>query len=182
VCNKSDQSGADAGFSRARMNVIAMKTVGHLSPAAFRRRMRGGGFSLVEVVIAMAIVGVSAFALLSGISSGMLTMQMARENVRATQIMVERTETLRLYSWDQLNTTNFIQTVFTESYDPVSTNGGAGPTYAGTVTIAAVPMATAYSDEMKQVTVSLNWTTSGINRSRSFTTFVARNGLQNYIY
>jgi hypothetical protein len=43
-------------------------------------------------------------------------------------------------------------------------------------------MATAYSDEMKQVTVSLNWTTSGINRSRSFTTFVARNGLQNYIY
>lgn len=112
----------------------------------------------------------------------MLTMQMARENVRATQIMVERTETLRLYSWDQLNTTNFIQTSFTEWYDPTSTNGGAGPTYTGTVTIAAAPMSTAYSDEMKQVTVSLNWSTSGINRSRSFTTFVARNGLQNYIY
>jgi prepilin-type N-terminal cleavage/methylation domain-containing protein len=113
-------------FGRARIDAIAMKTVGHLSAGASRWRMQRG-FSLVEVVIAMAIVGVSAFALLSGISSGMLTMQMARENVRATQIMVERTETLRLYSWDQLNTTNFIQTAFTESYDPVSTNGGAGP-------------------------------------------------------
>jgi uncharacterized protein (TIGR02598 family) len=159
-----------------------MNLSGHLKTTGSRARVRAGAFSLVEVVIAMAIVGVSSFALLSGISSGMLTMQMARENVRATQIMVERTETLRLYSWDQLNTTNFIQTSFTESYDPVSTNGGAGLTYTGTVTIASVPMATAYSDEMKQVTVSLNWTTSGINRSRSFTTFVARNGLQNYIY
>jgi hypothetical protein len=43
-------------------------------------------------------------------------------------------------------------------------------------------MTTAYSDEMKQVTITLNWTTGRINRSRSFTTFVARNGLQNYIY
>ena len=136
----------------------------------------------MEMVIAMAIVGVSAIALLSGISSGMLTMRMARENVRATQIMVERTETLRLYSWDQLTTTNFIQTSFTESYDSMNTNGGTGPTYSGTVTIAPVPMTTAYSGEMKQVTVSLNWTTGGINRNRSFTTFVARNGLQNYIY
>lgn len=143
---------------------------------------RSCAFSLVEVVIAMAIVGVSAIALLSGISNGMLTVQMARENVRATQILVEKTETLRLYSWDQLNTTNFLQTSFTEKYDPNSTNGGQGLTYTGTVAIAAVPMATAYSDEMKQVTVSLSWATGRINRNRSFTTFVARNGLQNYIY
>jgi len=144
--------------------------------------MRAGGFSLVEVVIAMAILGVSVVALLSGVSSGLLTIQMARENVRATQIMVEKTETLRLYSWDQLTTTNFMQTSFTEKYDPITTNGGFGPTFTGTVTIASVPMTTAYSDEMKQVTVSLVWSTGGINRNRSFTTFVARNGLQNYIY
>jgi uncharacterized protein (TIGR02598 family) len=145
-------------------------------------RRKFTGFSLVEVVIAMAVVGVCAVALLSGISSGMLTMQMARENMRATQIMVQRTETLRLYSWDQLITTNFIQTTFTESYDPNATNGGQGVMYNGTVTLSAVPMTTAYSDEMKQVTISLNWTTGRINRSRTLTTFVARNGLQNYIY
>ena len=130
----------------------------------------------------MAILGVSVGALLTGVSSGLLTMQMARENVRATQILVEKTETLRLYSWDQLMTTNFILTSFTEKYDPLTTNGGVGAIFTGTVTIASAPMTTAYSDEMKQVTISLNWKTGGINRNRSFTTFVARNGLQNYIY
>lgn len=130
----------------------------------------------------MAVTGVSTVALLSAISSGMLTMQMARENVRATQIMLEKTETLRLYSWDQLNTSNFVVTTFTEKYDPNGTNGNLGITYTGTVTIASAPIATAYSNEMKQVTISLNWTTGNLNRSRSFTTFVARNGLQNYIY
>ena len=150
--------------------------------ALLRSKSRSCAFSLVEVVIAMSVVGVSGIALLSGISSGMLTMQMARENVRATQILVEKTETLRLYSWDQINTTNFIQTSFVERYDPNSTNGGQGLSYTGTIAIASVPMTTAYSDEMKQVTVSLSWRTGGINRNRSFRTFVARNGLQNYIY
>jgi len=134
--------------------------------------------------MAMVILGISVVALLSGVTSGMLTMQMAQENLRATQIMVERTETLRLYNWDQLTTPGFIQTSFTERYDPTSTNSsGAGPIYTGTVAITNFPVSTyAYSAEMKQVTVSLNWTTSGINRTRSFTTYVARNGLQNYIF
>ena len=144
-------------------------------------RTRVRGFSLVEVVIAMAVAGVSVIALLSAISSGMLTMQMARENVRATQIMLEKTETLRLYSWDQLTATNFLLTSFTEKYDPADTNTTA-LSYTGTVTKTNVPMTTAYSDEMKQITISLTWTTGRINHSRSFTTFVARNGLQSYIY
>lgn len=160
-----------------------MKTSGHLRSITPHLWIGAGGFSLVEVVMAMVILGLTVVALLSGVTSGMLTMRMAQENLRATQIMVERTETLRLYTWDQLVTVGFIQTSFTERYDPNNTNNsGAGLIYAGTVSIAPVPMATAYSDEMKQVTVSLNWTTSGINRSRSYTTFVARNGLQNYIY
>lgn len=146
------------------------------------RKRCSTGFSLVEVVIAMAVTGVSSVALLSAISSGMLTMQMARENVRATQIMMEKTETLRLYSWDQLNATNFVLTTFTEKYDPNSTNGAQGITYNGTVTIASAPMATAYSNSVKQVTISLSWTTGHLSRNRSFTTLVARNGLQNYIY
>jgi len=159
-----------------------MKTRITKSVNSMRFQYRSSAFSLVEVVIAMVVVGVCVIALLSGISSGMLTVQMARENMRATQILVERTETLRLYSWDQLNATNFIETNFIAKYDPNNTNGAQGLSYAGTLAIESVPMATAYSNEMKQITVSLNWTTVGINRNRSFTTFVARNGLQSYIY
>lgn len=162
-------------------SILVMTQTETLTNGAQARRGRTG-FSLVEVVIAMAVVGVCAIALLSGISSGMLTMQMARENMRATQIMVQRTETLRLYSWDQLITPSFIQTNFSEAYDPNATNGGQGVTYSGNVSVSAVPMTAAYSDEMRKVTITLNWTTGSINRSRTLTTFVARNGLQNYIY
>lgn len=158
-----------------------MKILGLTGSVVPRLQTGAGGFSLVEVVIAMAVAGVSVVALLSAMSSGMLTMQMARENVRATQIMLEKTETLRLYSWDQLIATNYLLTSFTEKYDPTDTNTTA-LSYTGTVTKTSVPMTTAYSDEMKQITISLTWTTGRINRSRSFTTFVARNGLQNYIY
>ena len=168
-------------MTECRTLIFGMKILGFTGSMVPRLRTRVGGFSLVEVVIAMAVAGVSVIALLSAMSSGMLTMQMARENMRATQIMMEKTETLRLYSWDQLTATNFLLTSFTEKYDPTDTNATAR-SYTGTVTKTNVPMTTAYSDEMKQITITLNWTTGRINRSRSFTTFVARNGLQNYIY
>src|SRR5262245_30151305 len=89
-----------------------------------RKNRRAAGFSLVEVTVGMAVIGTSAIALFSGFTSGFFTMQMARENLRATQIMLEKTETLRLYSWDQINTGGFIPATFTAPYDPNSTNGG----------------------------------------------------------
>ncbi|HXJ60359.1 MAG TPA: type II secretion system protein [Verrucomicrobiae bacterium] len=149
-------------------------------PILNRRTHRAGGFSLVEVTVGMAVVGTSAIALFSGFTSGFFTMQMARENLRATQIMLEKTETIRLYSWDQINTAGFIPTAFTAPYDPNSTNSGI--TYQGRMTITPCPLSTTFSNDMRAITVTLNWTTGSLNRSRSFTTYIARNGLQNYIY
>ena len=147
-----------------------------------QKRRQSAGFSLVEVSIAMGVVGTSAIALFSGFTSGMFTMQMARENLRATQIMLEKTETLRLYNWDQITSTNFVPTTFTAPYDPDSTNGNGGIVYSGTLTVSACPLAISYRDDMKLVTVGLNWSTGGLKRSRSYTTYISRNGLQNYIY
>ncbi len=145
----------------------------------FRRKV--AAFSLTEVTVSMGIIGTSMMALFSGFTSGFFTMQMARENLRATQIMLEKTETIRLYSWDQVvHTPGFIPAAFTAPYDPNSTNSGI--IYNGSVRIDPVPLATGYSDEMKMVTVSLNWKTGSIDRNRSFTTYIARNGLQNYVY
>lgn len=147
----------------------------------FRRKLVAA-FSLVEVSVAMGIIGTASVALFSGFTTGFFTMQMARENLRATQIMIERTETLRLYSWDQITLPDFIQPTFTEKYDPNAASGAQGLTYSGTVRIDPVPIATAYSGDMRMVTVSINWKTGEIHRNRSFTTYIARNGLQNYIY
>ena len=55
--------------------------------------------------------------------------------------------------------------------------------YSGSmvVTNRSLP-STSYSSDMRAVTVTLTWTSAGVPRSRTLTTFVARNGLQNYIF
>ena len=138
-------------------------------------------FSMVEVTVGMAIVATVGGALMTGITQGFFTMQMARENLRATQIMLEKVETIRLYNWDQINTPLFIAPTFTNRYDPNSTNS-QGMKYIGWMTISDVPFSASYSTNMKQITVTLNWTTGQLPRTRSFTTFISRDGLQNYVY
>ena len=147
-----------------------------------RIRRRLAAFSLVEVTVGMGVIGTAVVALFSGFTSGYFTMEMARENLRATQIMLEKTETLRLYNWDQVNKPGFITASFTAPYDPTATNLNTGIIYNGTVTISAAPVPTSYSNDMRMVTVGLNWKTGKVNRNRTFTTYIARNGLQNYIY
>src|SRR3989454_511966 len=146
-----------------------------------RKRRLMAAFSLVEVTISLGVIGTVAGAMLTGITGGFFTMKMARENLRATQIMLEKVETIRLYTWDQINTPGFIPSSFTNRYDPNST--GQGLSYIGTIAIDPVPFNTVtYSGNMKQITVTLNWTTGQLPRTRSFTTYVAKNGLQSYIY
>src|SRR6266487_2661671 len=88
-----------------------------------RIRSKLAAFSLVEVTVGLGIIGTVVGAMLSGIMTGTFTMRMARENLRATQIMLEKVETIRLYSWDQVNNKNGfnIPTDFTATYDPQGT-------------------------------------------------------------
>ena len=148
-----------------------------------RARHFRGGFTLTEVTWAMFFLAVSAVALLSGFTGGFFNIQLARENLRATQIMLEKTETLRLYSWDQVNSNGFIPTNFTALYDPNASQGSQGLTYNGTMTISPVSLPnSSYSNDVRKVAVAVSWRTGGMDRNRQFTTYIARNGLQNYIY
>src|SRR5258706_3940560 len=110
-------------------------------------------FSLVEVVLGMAIIGTVLGAMLSGITTGTFTMRMARENLRATQIMLEKVETIRLYNWDQITNSGFIPTWFTNSYDPQVAAADAGLNYTGTVVISSAPAYSSYSNDIRTVTV-----------------------------
>ncbi len=147
------------------------------------RRRGVAAFSLVEVTVGLGIVGTCVAALFSGFTTGFFTIRMARENLRATQILLQKTETLRLLSWDQLTATgtNAVPTVFAERYDPNAATD-KGITYSGTIQIGACPITSSYSNEMKMVVVSVNWKTGTMDRNRSYTTYVSRYGLQNYIY
>ena len=145
------------------------------------KRRSQAAFSLVESTVALGVLGTTAGAMLTGVVGGTFTMQLARENLRATQIMLEKVETIRLYDWDQINTVGFIPTNFTSYYDPNSTNA-PGLLYQGYLTVGPAPLTNSYAGDMRQVTVQLNWKTGNLDRSRTFTTFIARDGLQNYIY
>ncbi len=151
-----------------------------LAQTPSRPRRHQAGVTLIEALVAMAIFGITFFSVYAGISQGFSIIGHARENLRATQIMVEKMETIRLYSWHQLNTANFIPATFTEKYKP--TDGDGGLSYQGTMTISAGPSGRTYSTDLRRISVSLSWTSGGRTHTRTMNTYVTKHGLQNYIY
>jgi hypothetical protein len=148
-------------------------------------------FTLAEIFVALAVLGTMVVTLFVGFSSGLALVQVARENLRATQIMVQRSEDLRLYTWNQVTNSTFLRPTFTDYFYPPGTNtGSAGATYSGVVTVgdtgASIP--TDYRGSMKSVTITVFWTnyphlsTNAIVRTRQLQTFVARYGMQPYVY
>lgn len=156
-----------------------------------RLRRRAAAFSILEVAVGMGILGTAIGALFSGITTGFFTIRMARENLRATQIMLEKVETIRLYSWQQVTNVGFIPTNFTAKYDPVTQPSSSGLIYSGEVYITPINGAEmagwggtipTYTNNMRMVTVKLKWKTGNLDRSREFKSFISRYGLQDYIY
>ena len=150
---------------------------------------RAGAFTLVEVMMAIAILAVMTISLYGGFSTGFAVVQIARENLRATQIMVQKTEDVRLYSWTQLTNSTVLKPAFVDYYNPSGTNTHtAGAVYQGMVTVDSVAgVPAAYANNMKAVTISVFWTnyvhgtTNKIVRNRQMQTYVARYGMQNYV-
>jgi hypothetical protein len=150
------------------------------------KRMRGTfGFTIADVIVAVLVLGIITGAFYTALSSSFIVLQNTREDLRATQIMMQRLEAIRLCTWSQL--TSF---TFRANYDPFSTNAQAtGVTYYGSVDVqpaSSVPTGSSYYANLCLVSVNLNWTNSfrgtSIPHSRQMQTQVARYGLQNYIW
>ena len=144
-----------------------------------RRKGRALAFTLVEGLIGVAVMGVVFVSLYTGMASGFKSIRTSQENLRATQIMTEKFEALRLYNWEQITTPGFVPDTFTAMFAPNAKSQGI--TYTGSIRI--LPLASQpYSVDMRSVTVTLSWTTGNRPRTRTLTSYVARYGLQNYIY
>jgi type II secretory pathway pseudopilin PulG len=140
------------------------------------------GMTLVDVVMAVAILGIMAGGIFGSFRYGVFTLQLVRENQRATQVILEKMETIRLYSWDQINSNGFVPATFTNVYDPQAGSGAQGVTYNGTATVADCTMGTSYATNMKLLTITLSWNTRDVTHTRSLGTYIAKDGLQNYVY
>jgi hypothetical protein len=140
------------------------------------------GFGLVESLISVLVMGTVFVALYAGMATGFQSVRAARENLRATQILLEKFETIRLYNWDQITAPGFLPETFTNKFAP--TQGATGTEYIGRVTITpSMPpsMTEVYKSDMRMVVINLSWKSGSQARSRTFTNFVAKYGLQNYI-
>jgi prepilin-type N-terminal cleavage/methylation domain-containing protein len=151
-------------------------------PADSSRHQRA--FTIAEVLVAVCILGIAAISLYGGFATGFMLVDSTRQELRATQILTQKAEALRLCSWSSL--TNFPVT-FSESYDPTSPN--AGILYVGTVTTDAatvIPNSAAYRSNMCTATINLYWTnysgTRKIVHNRTSQTLIARYGIQNYVW
>jgi hypothetical protein len=152
-------------------------------------RLRASAFTLIDGLFAMALAGIMFTALYAGLAYGFKIIQMARENTRATQIMLEHMEIIRLYRWEQVtNLGGFLPTnSFTIPYYSI---GGTNESllYTAKVSVGAANVSGAmgpatYATNMRKVTIRLDWGQLGnTNRTRMMSTFVARNGLQNYVW
>jgi len=139
-------------------------------------------FTLIEGVIAATVAAIMFASIYLGLGQGVAIIQSARQNLRATQILQEKMETIRLYTWDQISSNGFIPPTFTAPFDAASTQSTGGLTYSGTLTISPANMTEGYAADHKLVTVALSWPSGGTQRQRQMNTLVSRYGLHNYYY
>jgi hypothetical protein len=140
----------------------------------------------VEAVVGMALLGLVCMALFSGLFNSTFSVHLARENLRATQLMAEKLDTIRLYGWKQLTNETYIKESFNPPLhppDPSSprTNSPVA-VYEGAIYIEPAPISEVYGKDLRLVTVELKWKTGELERNRSMSTLVSRYGTYKYIY
>lgn len=141
------------------------------------------GYTIAEVMVAVLLLGLMMVSLFSGFTMGTGTLRTTREDLRATQILSEKMEAIRLCRWDDLIAK--CPSTFTEQYDPtVATNGTI---YYGKIKLdIPTNLPSAYNNNMRLITVSVNWTNIQgrqiVAHTRQMQTQSALDGMQNYIW
>lgn len=157
------------------------------SDAPARDRSRIGAiaaFTLPEALTGLVIVAIMFTSLYSGISFGFASVRLARENLRATQILTEKLEVVRLCTWEQINSNGFLPARFTAPYEPGGATNGAGLHYSGRIVVRGPPVGLIpdqYSNDVRVIDVSVSWDSGAGDHNRDAHTFVSHYGLQNYI-
>jgi prepilin-type N-terminal cleavage/methylation domain-containing protein len=157
------------------------------TPDFYRRIRRRAAYTLVEVLCSIFIAAIAAAALFVGFDNGFAILRTTREELRATQILMQRTEAFRLFAWEQLSN---VPTTFQESYYPAGVSTNTGTLYWGTVSTTDpatnVPDSVTYKNNLHLITITVVWTNYIGSTERVYVkqmqTLSAKNGLQNYIY
>src|SRR5262245_1598434 len=93
------------------------------------------GHSLPEAVIAVSLVGVMFLSLYAGSAAGFGIPRSARGNIRATEILNEQTERIRLLNWRQvLSADGYLPSQFVQPFYPTADSANPeGPLFYGKI-------------------------------------------------
>src|ERR1051325_7697809 len=93
-----------------------------------RFRTASFGFTLVETMVATLVAGIMLTAHFLAFASGFAMVTVTREDLRASQIMLQRMEAVRIAGFNQLTDTTKFPTNTTEYYDEKHKSTGNGGT------------------------------------------------------
>lgn len=133
------------------------------------------GFSLIEVVMAVFILGLSVAGCLVSLQMAFGMVESARDQTLASQFLQAEIETLRLKNWSQLSVLP-AQEEFAIHGD---FGGEVAQRYSCTRRIEQARSGVA----VKRVVVQASWTTrNGVDRELTYETRISQNGINDYYY
>ncbi len=151
-----------------RSNIGAVKILGHNREGA-----SPAGFTLAEVVVGFAVLGLVVASVFSVMGQGVAVVEISRDYARVSQIMQSEMETLRMKKWAE------IQDLPAEGdFDPDTRfTDLVGDRYTCTRLVDST------RDGQVRVRVRVDWKDNGgRSHQREFMTLITKEGLNDYYY
>lgn len=134
-----------------------------------REKKKEEGFTLIEVLVTMVILSGVLTALLSCFIYGLSIISRMKQTAIATQIIQEQLEDIRDKTYDEIVSlgTSFENT----RLDQLSTQSGCEEASGGVV------VESSEGDDIKKITVTVQWTYRGRAQREDLVTFITREGI-----
>lgn len=134
-----------------------------------REKKKEEGFTLIEVLVTMMILSGVLTALLSCFIYGLNIISRMKQTAIATQIIQEQLEDIRDKTYDEIVS---LGTSFeNDSLEQLSTQSGCEEASGG------IAVESSEGDDIKKVTVTVQWTYRGRAQREDLVTFITREGI-----
>jgi prepilin-type N-terminal cleavage/methylation domain-containing protein len=144
-----------------------------------RKERRRSGFTIVEVIMASAVMALAITTSITTMQRAFLALDTSRNLTTAGQIMVSEMEKIRMLGWTDVSP--WVNTTTTLTLDSAFTSN---PQIGNRFTLVrAVTQPDLSNANIIEITLTMTWTGyDGRQLSRSYTTHYARYGIHDYLY
>jgi prepilin-type N-terminal cleavage/methylation domain-containing protein len=134
-----------------------------------RKKKKEEGFTLIEVLVTMMILSGVLTALLSCFIYGLSIISRMKQTAIATQVIQEQLEDIRDKTYDEI--VNLGTSFENARLDQLSNQSGCEEASGG------VAVESSEGDDIKKITVTVQWTYRGRAQREDLVTFITREGI-----